>query len=153
MPYSSSLVKNVFILRWQGAQLADTATLLERVKQARSHCPGPLVYLGIVPAGDNSPDVPTRRALGHQLQELLEFCACVHLVLEGEGFRAATQRAVATGMFLMTGRRDRVTAHASVADALNCCQNLSASPLEILAAARTFRGEPERPAPRAARAD
>ncbi|MEO8180078.1 MAG: hypothetical protein ABI895_14685 [Deltaproteobacteria bacterium] len=138
-------MKNVFILRWQGAQLADTATFMQRVKQARSHSPGPLVYLAIVPADDSSPDLATRRELGRQLQELLEFCACVHLVLEGEGFRAATQRAVATGMFLLTGRRDRITAHANVSEALSCCQNLLGSPAEILAMARKFGGTEGQP--------
>lgn len=143
MPYRSDLVNNVFILRWQGARFADAASLMQRVKEARSDSAGPLVYLAIVPADDSPPDMATRREFGRQLQPLLELCTCVHLVLEGTGFRAAAQRAVATGMFLMTGRRDRVTAHASVFDALNCCQNLSAPPAEILAQARALGAVPE----------
>jgi hypothetical protein len=150
MPYISGLVKNVFILRWQGAQLADAASLMLRVKEARSRSTGPLVYLGIVPAGDSPPDMATRREFGRQLQELLELCTCVHLVLEGKGFRAATQRAVATGMFLMTGRHGSVTAHSSVSEALTCCQNLLAPPGEILAKCRTFGAGPEGQTPLAA---
>jgi hypothetical protein len=94
----------------------------------------------------------TRREFGRQMPELLELCSCVHLVFEGSGFRAAAQRAVATGVFSMTGRRDRVAAHASLVEALNCCQNLSAPPAEILAQARTLGGVVEGQPRSAARA-
>jgi hypothetical protein len=135
MPYVSGLVENVFILRWQGAALGDAASLMQRVRDARSGSKGPLVYVAIVPSGDSPPDAALRVELSRQLVELTELCACVHLVLEGSGFGAAAKRAVATGMFLMTGRHGRVTAHASLLEALNGCRNLSARPSEIVAAA------------------
>jgi hypothetical protein len=138
MPFISGLVKNVFILRWQGTQFADGANIVRRVKEARSLCPGPLVYVAIVPPGEGAPDMATRRELGRRLDEVLGLCACVHLILEGEGFRAATQRAAATGIFLMMGQRGRVTAHASVSDALSRCPNLAATAPEILAKGRAF---------------
>jgi hypothetical protein len=133
MPYVSGLVQNVFILRWQGARMGDAASLMQRVRDARGRSKGPLVYVAIVPSDDLAPDMPLRAELGRQLKELTELCACVHLVLEGTGFAAAAKRAVATGMFLMTGRHGRVTAHASVFEALSGCRNLSAPAAEILA--------------------
>ncbi len=149
MPYISGLVQNVFILRWQGPHFDDAATLMQRVRNAKLCATGPLVYVGIVPAGDRPPDMATRREFGRYLKELVELCACVHLVLEGVGFRAATQRAVATGMFLMTGRHNRVTAHASVFDALAGCHNLSALPADILDKCKPFGTMPEATPPRA----
>jgi hypothetical protein len=131
MPFISGVVKNVFLLRWQETQFADGASVVQRVKAAKARCPGPLVYVAIVTAGERAPDMATRLELGRRLDELLEICACIHLVLEGDGFRAATQRAAATGIFLMTGRRGRITAHASVAEALSHCPNLSASAADI----------------------
>jgi hypothetical protein len=133
MPYISGLVHNVFILRWNGAELGDAASLMDRVRDARNGLRSPVVYVAIVPAGDRTPDMPTRLELARQLKELTELCACVHLVLEGDGFRAAAQRAVATSMFLMTGRHGRVTAHGTLAEALNGCHNLSAPAADILA--------------------
>jgi hypothetical protein len=139
----SRLVHNVFILRWQGPRFDDAASVLQGVRDASRSSTDPLVYIGIVPAGDSAPDMATRHELGRQLKELSELCICIHLVLEGGGFRAATQRAVATGMFLMMGRRDRVTAHASLSEALNCCNNLSAPVVEILATSRTLAAVPD----------
>ena len=133
MPYVAELVQNVFILRWQGAQLGDPASLMERVRAAKSESNGPLVYLAIVPSADPLPDQPLRAELARQLKELTELCACVHLVLEGSGFGAAAKRAVATSMFLMTGRHRRVTAHATVHEALCSCRNLTAPAAQILA--------------------
>lgn len=151
MPYSSSLVQNVFLLRWQGPRFEDAASLLQGVRDASSRSTDPLVYIGIVPAGDSPPDMATRREFGRQLKELSELCICIHLVIEGNGFRAATQRAVATGMLLMTRQRDRVTAHASLSEALNCCNHLSAPAAEILIKSRTLiavlEDRPQRAAP------
>jgi hypothetical protein len=138
MPFISGLVQNVFLLRWQETKFADAVSLVTRVKAAKARCPGPLVYVAIVPAGERAPDMATRLELGRRLEELLEICTCIHLVLEGDGFRAATQRAAATGIFLMTGRRGRVTAHASVAEALRLCPNLSASASDITAKGRAL---------------
>lgn len=111
---------------------------MRRVQEATTLCPGPLVYVAIVPAGERPPDVATRVELARRLNELLGLCACIHLVLEGQGFRAAGQRAAATGIFLMTGRRGRVSAHASVSDALSHCPNLSAPLGEIFAGAQAL---------------
>jgi hypothetical protein len=147
MPYISGVVQNVFILRWKGTCFEDAATLMQRVRDARSRTTGALVYVAIVPAGDGPPDMAVRRELGRCLKELTEICSCVHLVLEGKGFRAATQRAVATGIFLMTGLHGRVTAHASLSEAVIGCHNLSAPPAEILAQSQKF-GAPLRELPR-----
>jgi hypothetical protein len=106
---------------------------MQQVRTAKSVSNGPLVYVGIVPSGDALPDLPLRAELVLQLKELTELCACVHLVLEGGGFGAAAKRAVATGMFLLTGRHGRVTAHASIHEALYSCRNLTAPAAEILA--------------------
>jgi hypothetical protein len=138
MPFISGLASNVFMLRWQHTEYADGASIVQCVKAAKILWPGPLVYVAIVPAGESPPDTATRRELGRRLEELLGLCTCIHLVLEGEGFRAATKRAAATGIFLMTGRRGRVTAHASVSEALICCPHLSAPLDEILVQGRSF---------------
>lgn len=138
MPFISGLVQNVFLLRWQDTQFADGVDLVKRVKAAKAGCPGPLVYVAVVTANEGAPDMATRLELGRRLDELLEICECIHLVLEGHGFRAATQRAAATGIFLMTGRRGRVTAHASVGEALRDCPNLSAAPADITAKAKAL---------------
>jgi hypothetical protein len=135
MPFISGLVQNVFILRWQKTELADAARAVRLVKKAKQQWSGPLVYVGIVPAGERGPDKETRIELGRELDELLGLCSCIHLVLEGKGFAAATQRAVAAGIFLMTGMRGRVTPHPSVAHALNSCGHLEAPAAIILAEA------------------
>jgi hypothetical protein len=135
MPFISGLVKNVFILRWQKTELADAARAVRLVRQAKQQLSGSLVYVGIVPAGERGPDKETRLELSRVLDELLGLCSCIHLVLEGKGFAAATQRAAAAGIFLMTGLRGRVTPHPSVAHALNCCNYLEAPAAVILAEA------------------
>ena len=139
MPFISGLVQNVFIVRWEKTEVADAARAVRLARQAKEECSGPMVYVGIVPAGERGPDKATRIQLSRALDELLGLCSCVHLVLEGTGFAAATQRAAAAGIFLMTGLRGRVTPHISVAHALSSCTYLTSPPAVILAEATELR--------------
>lgn len=98
-----------------------------------------MVYVAITPADHEPPGEMERRELAEALQKLLTYCSCVHLVMEGSGFKHAIVRMVAAGVFLVSGKRGQVSPHDSAADALASCNHLSRPASQILAAAREMK--------------
>jgi hypothetical protein len=94
------------------------------------------VYMAVAVPASGMPEKSARHELAQGLSTLFETCSCVHLVIEGSGFLAASQRAAAAGIFLLAGRRGRASTHASLADALRECQHLQAPAAAILAGAQ-----------------
>jgi hypothetical protein len=136
MAYQSGLVHGVFFVRWIHPTKGDSKAVLREVQEARRTSGTPLVYIAIAPSDAQTPPDDVRREMAEAIPLLLEYCAAVHLVIEGSGMRRATIRSVAAGMFLITGKRGKVLTHESVLQALQRAGTLSASPEAILAAAK-----------------
>ena len=135
MSFKSALIHNVLMLRWCAHEPGDGIRLLEAVARAKAQCSGPMVYIAIAPNDVPPPTENVRTELAEALDRLLARCCCVHLVIEATGFRGVVVRAAATGIFMVSGKRGRVSPHPSVEEALASCENLAAPKSVILKAA------------------
>lgn len=139
MAFTSGLVHNVFFVRWDRVSPGDAKKVIEQVAIARARVDGDMVYVAITPADHEPPAEAERRELADALPKLLSYCSCVHLVMEGSGFKHAIVRMVAAGVFLVSGKRGQVSLHDSAADALASCNHLARPASQILAAAREMK--------------
>src|SRR5687767_3888041 len=101
MAFVTGTVDNVFFVRWLDVEPGDVAKVCAQVKRAKNSVAGPLVYLAIVPADARPPDDTERKALTAAIPQLLTNCCCLHLIIEGQGFKQAAVRMIASGMFLV----------------------------------------------------
>jgi hypothetical protein len=137
MAYVCGVVNNVFFVRWIKVEEGDIGRVLKLLEDSRNRHARPLVYVGIVPAALEPPAESERKALAQMINDVLKSCSCIHLVLEGQGFRQAAMRTIAAGMFLLTGRRGVVMNHDSVEEALTRCEHLDTLASVILNSARS----------------
>ncbi len=135
MSFKSALIHNVFMLRWCEHEAGDSARVVEAVGRAKAQYGAPIVYVAIAPNDVPPPTENLRTEMAEALDRLLVHCCCVHLVIEASGFRGVVVRAAATGMFMVSGKRGRVSPHASVEDALSSCEHLAAPKSVILKSA------------------
>jgi len=136
MSFKSALLQNVFVLRWVSHEAGDGKRLLAAVANAKAECSGPMVYVAIAPSDVPPPSDNVRNELAQALDQLLAHCSCVHLVIEATGFRGVVARAAATGIFMVTGKRGRVSPHVSFDEALEACNHLHGRTAQILRSAR-----------------
>ena len=136
MSFKSALIQSAFIVRWVAHEAGDGRRLLQAAVSAKAQCSGPMVYIAIAPADVPPPSDKVRDELAETLDRLLEHCSCVHLVIEATGFRGVVARAAATGIFMVTGKRGRVSPHVSVEEALTSCKHLDARSAQILSSAK-----------------
>lgn len=136
MSYNSGVVHNVFVVRWLEPAPGDMKQILDQVREAHNVYKAPLIYMAIVPEECKLPDEVTRREMADAIPELFRVCSSVHLVLEGGGIKRATMRSVATGMFLLTGKRGRAVFNESALQALQRETKLPVAPEAIIAAGR-----------------
>ncbi|HMJ16016.1 MAG TPA: hypothetical protein VK524_31585 [Polyangiaceae bacterium] len=136
MAYALGLVHNVFIVRWIQPAAGDAKKILKALRAARDSCSGPIVYLAVLPEDCTAPEESTRKEISDGIPVVLEYCSSIHMVLEGSSMKRATMRAIAAGMFLLTGKRGRVMTHETVLEALRRAEKLRVSPELIIAAAK-----------------
>lgn len=94
--------RNLLIAVWR---TETRAAAVERVSQvlgmlAVRH--RDVALLQVVEAGATAPDADARRVISRMLKEHADVIRCSAVVYEGDGFRAATLRAVVTGIALLS---------------------------------------------------
>lgn len=116
--------KRVLFVLWGRPEIADLAQIRARVTVLRAQ-PGPIVFIGRVPEGEEAPPDSMRKAMAAAMAELVPQFASYHGILEDRGFVGAAKRAVLSTLFLMTGQRTKSFVHARVDDLI------SAAPPEL----------------------
>jgi hypothetical protein len=119
MPFATAFVRPVFFVRWAAPRLADVPRVAAEFNRAHEAAGQPLVYIAIVPEDSQPPDEPTRKSMTSGANNVLDRCASMHLVLEGEGFRQAILRNVVAGMVLLGGRREKLSISRTAEEALD----------------------------------
>jgi len=94
--------RNLLVAVWR---TETRAPAVERVSQVLGRLAAKhpdVALLQVVEAGATAPDAAARRALSGMLKEHARVIRCSAVVYEGDGFRAATLRAVVTGIALLS---------------------------------------------------
>jgi len=110
----SGVVSDVFIVRWVEPEANDVAKLVEDVRKEAAKRREKLHYVAVIGSDVPVPDDATRKALSASVDEVLESCQTVHMVIEGKGLRRALVRSLSTSIILLSRHRGRTFAHDEV---------------------------------------
>jgi len=123
MPFLSTVVGNVYVVRWEAPTALDVRAM--EVEVSAFHREVVKMHgLAIVPANTSPPDDATRKAMGRSMQTLLEHLETIHTVIEGSGFKHTILRSVMTGVTLVGGKRGRVFTHSTIPEAIQALSPL-----------------------------
>ncbi len=111
-------IDNLYFVRWIKPEVEDAHNILSDVRELRAEAGEALHYFAIIGPDVDPPGDDVRASMKESIDDLLEHCATVHLVIEGRGFRRAMARSIGTGIFLLSKNRGRTFAHDSVQQAL-----------------------------------
>jgi hypothetical protein len=103
--------ENVVLAVWHSAQLRDLDRILEHIKLARVRTGKRVHYIARVPADSPLPNDDIRKAVNRRMPELLENVWTYHSVMEGNGLRNGTVRAIMASIFLISGKRNTFFVH------------------------------------------
>ncbi len=92
---------NVVIAVWRTETRASAVEKLSEALAGLSRAHREVALLQVVEDGATAPDAESRRAITSMLQQHGGSIRCSAVVYEGDGFRAATLRAVVTGITLL----------------------------------------------------
>jgi len=94
--------RNLLIAVWRTETRAPAVDRVSAVlgKLARTH--RDVALLQVIEEGATAPDADARRAISNLLKQHGSVIRCSAVVYEGDGFRAATLRAVVTGIALLS---------------------------------------------------
>lgn len=118
MAFKSSLIDRYYFVRWELVEPRDTATILRDVAQARERVGQPLIYVAIAAPDAPAPDDEGRQALVRMVDPLMKHCERACFVVGGAGMKGSIQRTVASGIFLVAGKRGLMSTHAKVEQAI-----------------------------------
>lgn len=110
-------IGDLYFVRWLEPSPEDVDGILAGVRDAHNKR-GKIHYVAVVGEHIPPPSEEVRTAMKKTIDALFDWCATVHLVIEGRGFRRAMARSVGTSIFLLSRNRGRAFAHDSVEDAL-----------------------------------
>lgn len=111
-------IENLYFVRWIHPEAKDAEDIIDDVRALRAGRQEPLHYFAIIGPEVDPPGDDVRASMKSSIDDLLQHCATVHLVIEGKGFRRAMARSIGTGIFLLSKNRGRTFAHDTVEDAL-----------------------------------
>lgn len=94
--------RNLLVAVWRTETRAPAVERVSRVLGALAATHGDVALLQVVEAGATAPDGEARRGISAMLKEHASVLRCSAVVYEGDGFRAATLRAVVTGISLLS---------------------------------------------------
>lgn len=138
MRYRSSLIGNVFVVRWSDPpQVVDNVAILRDLRTARQRVEAPLLFCNIVTDATEVPNAEVRAHAVRITPEILELCDSMHLVLEGEGLVRTLLRTVIRGMILAGRSGGRVVLHNSFGEFLRKnLEKISLDPTTMASRAR-----------------
>jgi hypothetical protein len=111
-------IDNLYFVRWIQPEVQDAQNIIDDVRALRAQRQETLHYFAIIGPDVDPPGDDVRASMKSSVDDLLQHCATVHLVIEGKGFRRAMARSIGTGIFLLSKNRGRTFAHDSIEDAL-----------------------------------
>ncbi len=129
-------IDDVFFVRWLKPEVEDAAAIVADVKKLQEDRGTPVQYVAVIGKDTDPPEEAVRESMRRNIDELLQYCATVHLVIEGKGFRKAAMRSIGTGIFLLSRNRGRTFAHDTVERALARIGRPPAEIEQVLARAR-----------------
>ena len=118
MSYLSTVIDNIYFVRWVAPQPEDIDPLVADVRATKAKIGGRLDYVALISPDVERPSDETRRRMNEAIDTLLESCETCQLVVEGKGFRRALLLSIGIGVFLVSRNRSRTFAHGSLEDAL-----------------------------------
>jgi len=136
MTCATGIVERLFLVRWDEPVPSDVHRVVTEVGTASERLGQKLYFIAVTPANSKPPDEPTRRVFAANLPRLLERCESLHLIIEGTGFSSTVRRAVAAGLFLVSGKRKSMFVHDDIHAALEMTPYASRK-LEIVTLARS----------------
>jgi hypothetical protein len=119
MSFKATFVRPVFIIRWQSPRMADVPRVTSEFNRAYNEVGQPIPYIAIVPTDCDPPEETTRKLMIKGRDEVLDRCASMHIVMEGEGFRHAILRNALAAMHLFGNKREKVGVHRTLDEALD----------------------------------
>jgi hypothetical protein len=119
MAVVTEYIAPVYFVRWIVPTVADVDHVVSFAQKLRREGHTGVHYVAIIPKEVDAPGEDVRNAMRRSIDELLETCETLHLVIEGKGFRRAAIRSIGTSIFLFSRYRGRTFAHDSVDDALS----------------------------------
>ncbi len=111
-------IDDIFFVKWIVPEAADAEEILTDTRALHDRLNKPVRYIAVVGPHVDPPSEEVRSSMRENINELLRYCASVHLVIQGKGFRRAMGRSVATSIFLLSKYRGRTFAHDTVENAL-----------------------------------
>ena len=111
-------VSDVVLVRWVEPEARDVPGIVSRVREEAQGKPQAVDYVAVVSSDVPVPDDGVRKALSDTIDEMMEHCRSVHMVIEGRGLRRALVRSLSTSIMLLSRHRGRTFAHDSIESAL-----------------------------------
>ena len=113
MSYNSVLVEEMYIVRWLEPNVDDIREIVKKVNELGRKTDNRLIYVAIAPDSSTPPDNETRDAMVKSMDDMIQVCSSLHLVVEGTGFRNSIKRSVLTGILLASGKSKNFYVHAN----------------------------------------
>lgn len=120
MPYKSTWVDRVYLLRWTGQpQIGDVDAVLAEVHAKHRSLGQPVIGVTIIPVDIPPPEGESRKIMGGKLDPLIACCETLHFVIEGSGFKNSVIRSAVTSVLMLTDKRGKITVHKTYEEALH----------------------------------
>jgi hypothetical protein len=124
----------VYFVRWQCPEVDDMRLIVRELAARHREAGRALTYIALAPESSEPPDAAARRHMPILMNQALQYCEVMHVVMEGVGFKHSVMRSVMAAVFLAGGQRDRVRVHARVEDIVHAKASVEVSQaLRILA--------------------
>ncbi len=111
-------IDNLYFVRWIRPEVDDAEAIVRDVRALREAQEQAVHYFAIIGPDVDPPGDDVRASMKESIDDLLQHCSTVHLIIEGKGFRRAMARSIGTGIFLLSKNRGRTFAHDRIEDAL-----------------------------------
>ena len=108
MSYQTVRAKHVFIAVWKTPELSDGPLIVHDTKRAFAEVGQPILFISVAPIDSPPPPEELRKYMGEHVDEMLEYCTELHIVIEGSGFMNSAKRIAMASIVLVSGRRKRM---------------------------------------------
>jgi hypothetical protein len=126
MSYAYEQIGRVALVRWQVPTVQDVYELRDRLRQFVKQSGTKVFYIAVVPQKMPRLASDVQQAMMEIMDDLMEICAPLRLVFEGEGLLVATHRAMLVTILgiRFRGRDRKVDVHKDVAGALHDLEDM-----------------------------
>ena len=111
MSYQTVRSKHVLIAVWKNPELSDGPLIVHDAKRAFAEVGQPILFISVAPMNSPPPPEDLRKYMGEHVDEMLEYCSDLHIVIEGTGFMNSAKRLAMASIVLVSGRRKRMFVH------------------------------------------